>query len=239
MAAPAGHKHAGERRASSVGIWFRSTQGIVVSVVVVLALALGLRLLLRSDSGTTSADAADGAVATPISPGAPTYATEWKTAAGSYRITVTPTTELVPGASASGCIGPAAPGKTNLRFSVRLDNRSAKAVPVPVVSFGANTNASGVVRPSALTYQDSSHAIEIAPLARSSDCTGGFSLGPDGRDDIAAGSGVTYTGLLGGVRTPVTPGLSLVISYPEVSAVGSGSVHQAEVLVPFGTFRTP
>ncbi len=228
-------KHAGARSAGSLA-WFRTTQGLVVVGVVVLAVALGLRLLVHGGSAAPNPDATDGAIATPTRPGTSTYGTEWRTAAGSYRITVTPETELVPTASAIGCIPAAAPGKTNLRFSVRIDNLSAKPVPVPVVSFGANTNASGVVRPAALTYALSSHMIEVTPLARTGGCADAFALGPAGRDPILRGSGVTYTGLVGGVRTPVGPGLSLVLRYPEANQTATGGVAQAEVLVPFPTF---
>lgn len=219
--------------------WFRTTQGLVVTGVLILALAFGLRLLVHGGSSPApNPDASDGAVATPTGPGTTTYGTDWRTAAGSYRITVTPQTELVPTASTIGCIPAAAPGKTNLRFSVRIDNLSAKSVPVPVVSFGANTNASGVVRPAALTYALSTHVIEVTPLSRTGGCADAFSLGPAGRDPIARGSGVTYTGLIGGVRTPVATGLSLVVRYPEIDETVAGGVQQAEVLVPFPAFPT-
>jgi hypothetical protein len=205
--------------------WARTTRGQVAIAVGVLALALVVRFAVGGGDDKNANQ-------TPVGAARTTYGTDWKTADGhSYEITVSPIAELVNASSDHGCVAAPAPGKTNLRFTVRIDNKGSDPAPVPGVRFAANVKASGAIM-AGVSFEKASRHIDLSPLRNLRDCTGSAQITGDG-ETIGPKSSVTYSGLIGGVKTPVGGGLALIVRYTQADASAPGGSGTADVVVQY------
>jgi hypothetical protein len=229
MTEPVKPKHAGRRAAARPSrlAWARTTGGQVGIGVGVLALAFVLRFAVAGGD-----DDHDGDNQTPVGAGLTTYGADWKTKDGSsYRITVTPIAELVGAGSASGCVPVAGRGRTNLRFTVRIDNRGSDPAPVPEVLFGANLTKAGGPS-SSLSFAKASKVVDVGPQTGVRNCVDAARISV-GDQQIGAKSAVTYTGLVGGVKAPVGRGVSLIVRYTQADAGAADGTGTADVVVRF------
>jgi hypothetical protein len=208
--------------------WARTTRGQVGIAVVVLGLAVVLRLVASGHQPTGAQR--------PVGPPLTTYGTDWKAHDGSsYRLTVTPLAELVGSGSPDGCVPAAAPGRTNLRFTVRVDNLGSAPAPVPDLAFAVNTRPSGAIAKK-LSFDDGSKDVDLTPTT-ARDCAHAARVTGAGQPRIAPQSATTFTGLLGGVRTPVGPGLTLVVRYDQSDAGSPTGTGTADVAVLYPDLR--
>ncbi|RNL60594.1 hypothetical protein EFK50_19975 [Nocardioides marmoriginsengisoli] len=216
------HKHARRRAPARLpGTPVR----VLVAVVAVAGAALLLRLVLGGE------DAADDGQ-TPVGAALTTVGNTWKTAAGdSYRLTITPINEPVNVGSNDGCVPAPRAGRTNLRFTVRIDNEGAAPAQVPRLEFGANVTAAGAVSPG-LTFTKASKAIAITPQRKARDCAAAARVNK-GDDEIAPASAAIYTGLIGGIKTPVGAGLSLIVRYEYADPGGPGGSSTKDLVARF------
>jgi hypothetical protein len=224
MPEPSKHRHAKEKappRSASAG-----TIAVVGVGVALLAVVLAV-VLVRGHGSSTPETQPPGAI------GSATDGGDWHTAGGGhYRISATPLTGTMNTASDSGCIPAPSPGRTNVRFSVQIQNLSSTDAPVPTVAFGANVTSSGTVSKSVRTYAKASKDVELSPQPDARSCTGMAVVHPVGRESISGKGSVTLTGVIGGVRTPIT-GLALIIRYDVAGASASSGVKHREVVIPF------
>jgi hypothetical protein len=214
------HKHARRRAATPWG----GRRGWVLAALAAAGAALVLRLVLGGDS---SADEQ-----TPVGAALTTVGNTWKTESGdSYRLTITPITQPVNAGSNDGCVPAPAAGRTNLRFTVRIDNEGSEPAPVPRLDFGVNVTPAGVVT-KGLSYAKASRAIAITPQRNARDCADSTRVNR-GDDEIAPASAAIYTGLIGGIKTPVGAGLSLIVRYEHADAGASSGSSTKELLARF------
>jgi hypothetical protein len=166
----------------------------------------------------------------PLGAGLPHYGADWTAAHGArYRLSVTPLGTLSSKASNDGCVPAPADGFVNASFGVRIENLSGKDVPVPVVDFGANLDASGSADPSVVDLPSVRTNVALTPAANRADCRQASSLGPDGRSALKKGAVLDLVGTVGGISIPVQQGVSLIVRY----ATSTGS---QELLAPFPAF---
>lgn len=218
------HKHVRPKTDRS---WFRTGRGRTALVLVAVAGAVLARLLTGG-----SEDPAD-AVGTP-GIAAPGKGIDWIAEDGSaYRLIVTPSVRPVSAASPSGCITAPSPDTTNLRFVVEVENRTPTAAEVPELEFAANVTGSGEVEQDPIAFTEASKRIEVVPLVGARTCAESSRVGPLGRERIESGASVTFTGTLAGVKTPVEPGLALIIRYAEADAEAASGSSKTVVRVPF------
>ncbi|MCZ4499512.1 MAG: hypothetical protein JWQ74_2065 [Marmoricola sp.] len=212
--------------------WIRTTRWQVALAVAVLAVAVLARFLVPDGDS-----AADRRAALDALPGG--YGAVWTTQDGSsYRLTLTPVASAVLDASPSGCVATAGPGRANARFQVRIDNFSSREAPVPRVEFGANVTSKGTIDTST-AFRSLSRRIDVSPQAAVRGCDQAWKIGPDSRDTIAEGGSVSFTGLIGGLRTPVGRGLVLIAEYDEADPATPSNAHTARTTAIFGPFVQP
>lgn len=195
-------------------------------VVLVLALGLGVRALIGGDDG-------DGTVGAPPS-GERTYGADWVTPdGGRYRITITPSGDSSRRASDEGCVAAPEAGRTNLVFTVLIENLGSVKAPLPHVTFGANVGGSGAVDPAITTVDAASSALELAPLAPDSSCDDAQEIGLDGAAALDPGKGATFHGVIGGVQDPVPEGVALLAHYVQGVPGDTTGGQPMELLAPF------
>lgn len=217
------------RRAEARTPWTRTTWGRL-AIAAVLA---GGVVLFRVLTDGTAGDADPTDELSGASSASALDATEWVAQDGSaYRMTVKPSLILVNAGSSSGCITIPSPDRTNLRFTVEVENVSPTAAAVPSLEFAANMTAAGVVDPDLTSFAKASKRIELLPLTART-CADAARIGPAGRELIAPGSTVVFTGTLGGVATPVDDQLALIVRYVRADADGESGSAKALVTVPF------
>jgi hypothetical protein len=209
----------------------RTARGAVLIGAGVIVLAFVLRWAATRGGGD---DETGGT--SPVGPALTTYGADWKAKDGSsYRLTVTPIAELVRSSSGDGCIAAAGPGRTNLRFTVRVDNRGTSPAPVPDLEFAVNTKASGVIS-KRLSFEKASKLVDVTPTT-ATDCAHASRVTGAGRDEIAPQSAATFAGLLGGVKTPVGPGLTLIVRYSQADAGSPTGMSSVDVPVLYPDMR--
>jgi len=218
------------RKAEAAVPWTRTTRGWLALGGVVLGGVLVFRLLTDgSADGGDPADELAGASGSTLA-----GVTSWIAKDGSaYRMTVTPSSQLVNAASSSGCIPVPSAGTTNLQFTVEIENKSPTAAAVPSLEFAANIKDSGVVDAKLTSFARASTRIELLPLATTRSCAEASQIGPVGRDAIEPGTSTTFTGTLAGVRTPIGDGLALIVRYVKADARAASGASKSLVTVPF------
>jgi hypothetical protein len=205
----------------------RTPAGAGVIAVIVIGLAVLTRVLAGGHGSAAPEKQAPGAI------GPATFGADWRTVGGGhYRISATPLTATMNTASDSGCIPAPAAGRKNVRFSVQIENLSSKDAAVPTVSFAANLTSAGTIAKSVDTYAKASKQVELSPQPDAQNCAGMATVLPAKREPISGEGSITLTGVIGGVRTPIT-GLALIARYDEADATKASGEKHAEVLVPF------
>lgn len=217
----------GSRLPTVLAFW-RSTPGLVAFAVVVIALAFGVRVLVSGDDEEPAPRATvPGAVNA-------TYGNQWTTVEGStYEITVEPLSDLVQGASASGCLPAPPAGSANLHFRILITNKSDVEAGVPRVDFGTDL-VRGEVDPARQTFATSNKAVVVdRPAVGATTCKEAARLGPDGRDKIPAGGVVEFTGTFGPIEVPARVVPTVVYRY---FVDDNGRPKATELLAPFTRF---
>ena len=131
-----------------------------------------------------------------------------------YRIHITPS-GTDPDASADGCIHLASPGRTNLTYTMAVENiLSDRPAPWPRVSLGLNLNEAG-------TAVDPAAAKELVPFFRgvnidpnnSTMCFLRFVLGPSTANlqTVPAGSSSQFAVTVGPIADPIPSGTALLV----------------------------
>jgi hypothetical protein len=180
--------------------------GAISSLVVV---AICLIVLQRLHDKPT-----EGAGAPTTSTTLPSQSWQWTAdAAGTaYKITVTADPTPIDQPSPHGCVAGPGSGRTNLGFTVRIENPSiTQTVDIPPVSFGLDVGADGKVDPAITTLEHASTAVEISPIAGGTSCSEARSIQDGGGEPLPPGGITTFTGVVGGAPDSGTEGLALIV----------------------------
>lgn len=200
--------------------WYRTGPGQLAIAGTAVVVAVLLRTFAPGGTDTPGV---------PLGQGLPHFGADWTTSDGSkYRITVTPLSELSSRPSDGGCVPSPADGFVNARFAIRVSNFSGRSADVPAVDFGANLDASGTPDPTVVEIQPQRHNVALSPRAGNG-CRAAASLGPAGRDRMDDGEVLDLVGVVGGIRVPVQPGVSVIIRYRAESG-------PTALLAPFPAF---
>ena len=169
----------------------------------------------------------------------PATSAEWQTIDGStYRITVTPSSALSDEPSPNGCLpAPDDDQTTNLRFTLRIENLSPdKQAPTPQVAFGTNVTRAGKVDPAITTLDGASTSIEVGPVAAGTSCSVARGIASGSGTALAPGGFAEFSGVAGGLPSPVPNDLALIVRYfaADAAQVARGTgFSDVDLVVPF------
>lgn len=162
------------------------------------------------------------------------YSAEWSTIDGSaYRLTVIPSDELLTDASPDDCYPAPAEGHANLGFTVRVENRSDGPAPMPEVVFAINADADGRLDESAESLSYANRQIEITPRADKAQCDEASAIRPGGRAELGKGETATFTGVVGGLVTPIPGSLKLLVRYIQADDRDPTVASTEDLVAPF------
>jgi hypothetical protein len=213
--------------------WERPSGHFIAALASLITIAVCLLVLQRLDDDHDKA-----AVAASTTTTLPATTAEWGTVDGStYRITVTPSSAASDEPSPNGCLGAPAAGHTNLRFTLRIENLSPdKAAPVPQVALGTNVSRAGRVDPAITTLDGASTSIEVGPVAAGTSCSLARAIAAGSGSALTPGGFTEYSGVAGGLPSPVPNDLTLIVRYfaADAAQVARGTGFSAvDLLVPF------
>lgn len=213
---------------------FERPSGHLIAAIVSLVVILVSLLALQQVEEQRDADALEAANTTSTT--LPGYSAEWTAqGGGTYRVTATPSLDVLDQASRYGCLDKPTVGHVNALFTVVIENTSAdQEAPVPQLAFGANLR-DGFLDPAITTLDGGgSTDIEVGPIEEGASCSLARSIAAGQGTPIPPGGSATFTGAVGEVPSPFPAGLALIVRYFQADDYARGPGFVAlDLLAPF------